>query len=176
MRASRPLPDLLCPTQAELDWFLKSGVEIKVLASPEPMRLTQGRLAHDGVFEPDAYGDRWFAFEVPTSNDIVFWNWSSGRLCTWSGRAFALGQDVIDEAAIYGFDGNLNIYADPLHWLQAKRDGIVVLPDKWPLAFDHLREVPRIAIAEELLPHYRRHMKPARMPELMIIPDRRRAA
>ena len=26
MRASRPLPDLLCPTQRELEWFPKSGV------------------------------------------------------------------------------------------------------------------------------------------------------
>jgi hypothetical protein len=92
------------------------------------------------------------------------------------GRAFALGQAVIDDPSTYSFDCNLNIFADPLEWLRAKRDGIVVLPNKWLLTFDRLRDVPRVAIVEQLLPLYRRHMKPSRLPELMILPERRQAA
>jgi hypothetical protein len=44
------------------------------------------------------------------------------------------------------------------------------------MAFDRLRDCPRIAVAEHLLPLYRRHMQPASMPELLIIPEQRRAA
>jgi hypothetical protein len=44
------------------------------------------------------------------------------------------------------------------------------------IGFDRLRDAPRIALAESLLPLYRRHMKPTRTPELFIISDKRKAA
>jgi len=170
-----PCP-LACPSQAELDAFLRADVDIMTLATPVGMRVAAGWAAHDGLFEPDAAGDRWFAFEQPGVDDIVFWNRSSGRLCTWSGRTFALGQELIDEPATYSFDCNLNIFVDPLEWLKAQRDGIVVLPDKWPLAFDRLRDCPRVAIDERLLSRYTKSMKPARLPEVFVIRARRAAA
>lgn len=176
MRAARQSPDLACPTQAELDWFRSSGVEIMVLACPEPMRIAHGRVAHDGVFEPDPSGDRWCAFEEADVADIVFWQPRTRTLSSWIGRAFALGQSTVDRPETYSFDCNLNIFADPLDWLLAKRDGIVVLPGKWPLAYERLRDAPRIAVAESLLPLYRRHMKPRRMPELFVLPERQRRA
>ena len=176
MLASRPPCPLACPGQQEIDVFLRAGVDIMMLATPLAMKIAVGRVAADGLFEPDAAGDRWAAFDEPLVDDLVFWNRSSGKLCSWSGRAFALGQAVIDDPTTYSFDCNLNIFADPLDWLRANRDGIVVLPDKWPLAFDRLRECPRVAIAEQLLPLYRRHMKPSRLPGLMILPEGRRAA
>jgi hypothetical protein len=176
MMATRPSPALLSPTQAELDWFLKSGVDIMTLATPQPMQIAEGNLALDGLFESEPSGDRWLAFDEFAVDDVVFWQPRLGRFSTWSGRAFALGEDLIYAAATYAFDCNLNIFADPIDWLRAKRDGIVVIPDKWPLAFDRLRDAPRIAIAEALLPHYRRHMRPGHLPELFVLPDVRKAA
>jgi hypothetical protein len=46
----------------------------------------------------------------------------------------------------------------------------------WNSTFDRLRDVPRIAIAETLLPLYRRHMKPARMPAVSVITNGKLAA
>jgi hypothetical protein len=45
----------------------------------------------------------------------------------------------------------------------------------WTRAFDRLRDAPRIAIEEELLPLYRRFMKPARVPDLFVIAGERKA-
>ena len=176
MMASRPSCPLACPSQADLDAFRRAGVDMMALATPSAMQVARGHAAHDGLFEPDPCGDQWFAFGEFGADDVVFWHRPTGRLASWSGRVFALGQEIIGEAATYSFDCALNVFADPIDWLRSGRDGIVVLPNGWPTAFDRLRDCPRIAIAESLLPLYRRHMKPARTPELFIIPEQRSAA
>lgn len=174
MNASRPYPPLACPSQSELDWLMKADVAIGTLVEPVPMQVAAGYVAHDGLFEPDASGYRWLAFEDPDADDIVFWQPRRRLMACWTGRAFALGQDVVDRAATCSFDGTLNIFDDPLDWLRARRDGIVVLD--WSQAFDRLRDTTSIAIAETLLPTYRRFMKPSRMPQLFVIPNRSDAA
>ena len=176
MMASRPGCPLACPSQADLDWFRRTGIDAMTLATPTAMQVTRGFVAHDGLFEHDAAGDVWFAFDEFTADDVVFWHRHTGRLASWSGRVFALGQVIIEEPATYSFDCALNIFADPMDWLRSRRDGIVVLPNRWSAAFDRLRDCPRIAIAENLLPLYRHHMKPAWIPELLVIPEMRRAA
>ena len=174
--ASRPPRPLACPSQEDLDAFLRAGVDILALATPIGMRVAVGGVAHDGLFEPDPDGERWVAFEQPFDGDIVFWNRNSGRLCTWCGRTFALGQELIDEPATYSFDCNLNIFADPLEWLRAKRDGIVILAGRWADAFDRLRDCPRVAVDQRLLSLFNKSMKPARLPEVFVITTRRAAA
>src|SRR4051794_10034884 len=72
-----------------------------------------------------ADGAAWLGFEGP--DDTVFWNASTGELATDLGRAFALGEDNISNPGTFAFDCNLNLFADPLNWLRAKRDGVVVL-------------------------------------------------
>ena len=139
---------------------------------PTEMMMATGAKASDGLFEHADGGERWYAFEE--DEDFVFWHREHGALATYANRAFALGENVIHQASTYAFDCRLNIFASPLDWLRAGRDGIVVLD--WIRAFDQLRDAPRIAIAESLLPLYRRHMRPARMPELFVISEKERAA
>lgn len=81
---------------------------------------------------------------------------------------------MIYNPGTYSFNCALNIFVDPLDWLRAKRDGIVVLD--WTRAFDRLRDAPRIALAESLVPKYERYMRPAHMPKLFVISNKRRAA
>jgi hypothetical protein len=176
MMAARQNCPLAPPSQADLDGFRRAGVDVLTLTTPIAMKVAVGNRAQDGLFDADSGGDNWFAFEDLSTDDIVFWHRRTAGLTSWSGRAFALGEGLIDQAATYSFDCALNIFADPLDWLRAKRDGIVVLPNQWPLAFDRLRDAPRIAIAERMLPTYRRHMRPARLPQLFVIQDRRSAA
>jgi hypothetical protein len=174
MMSSRPDCPQECPNQADIDAFRHAGVGVMSLARPLAMKVACGDIAPDGRFEPDVRRDRWFVFDEAEADDMVFWQRQTGWLTTWSGRAFALGQAAIDEAATYSFDCSLNVFDDPLDWLRSRRDGIVVLD--WTRAFDRLRDAPRIALAENLLPLYRRHMRPAHLPELSIIPAQRRAA
>lgn len=167
MRPRREEPILDHVGYADVKWFRQSGVNAAALMRPSWVMVAKGSVAHDDRFEPDQDGERWFAFYEFDAEDILFWQSETGRLTTWAGRAFALGEDIIDQPATYCFDCALNIFADPLNWLRAKRDGIVVID--WSRAFDRLRDVPRIAIAESLLPLYRRHMKPARLPDVFVM-------
>ena len=132
------------------------------------------RYAPDGRFDTTEDGPAWLAFDVfdgfMNQVDTAFCQPRTGELATWSGRTFALGQEVIDDPATYSFDCNLNIFADPREWLRAKRDGIVVLD--WSLAIERLRDCPRIAVSEGVLAEYRKHMKPPHMPQTFVIAER----
>ncbi|MGO7400371.1 hypothetical protein ACCS88_21315 [Rhizobium ruizarguesonis] len=152
----------------DVHWLIARGVPMAVIVRPEPMRLAYGYKAHDGRFDYDPSGPVWFAFIEP--EDIVFWEPRTGALATWNGRSFALGESMIDNASTYSFDFALNVFASPLDWLRAGRDGIVVV--NWERrVFDHLRDCPRVAVAERLLPLYERQMQPARMPDLFVLPE-----
>lgn len=172
MMAALPALELCLPTQEELDWILAQDVSTTALVRPLAMKVAAGDLGQDGHFEADDSGPRWLAFQQ--EHDLVLWQPRRRLLVAEWRRSFALGEDIVDNPGTYAFDCNLNIFAEPLEWLRANRDGIVIID--WSRAFDRLRDVPRIAIAETLLPTYRRFMKPGRMPELLVIPDRRRSA
>ena len=148
--------------QRHLDWLTASGVPMTAIIQPDPIRIAHGHKAADGRCDPDPGGPDWFVFAERA--DVVFWRPGTGELATWDGRAFALGEHVIDAASTYALGYPLNVFASPIHWLRRKRDGIVVLD--WSSAFDRLRHAPRVAVPENLLSLYQRHMRPARLPEL----------
>ncbi|MGR9345029.1 hypothetical protein ACU8NW_10525 [Rhizobium leguminosarum] len=150
--------------QWDIDWLRSCGVSMGAIIRPEPIRFAHGFQALDGRFDHDPSGPIWLVFFEP--EDVVFWRPRTVELATWHGRAFALGEHVIDAASTYALDYRLNIYSDPLTWLAHDRDGIVVV--NWACAFDHLRDCPRVAIDEAVLPLYLRHMKPARLPEVIV--------
>jgi hypothetical protein len=158
--------------QAQIDWLLSNGVTIPAMIHPQAILLARGVKAHDGRFEETPDGLPCLVFEE--AEDEVFWQPRTGEFATSEGRAFALGEETIYDPCTYAFDCNLNIFASPLDWLRAKRDGCVVLD--WSHPFDRLRDCPRIAVPENLLLEYRRHMKPPRMPELFVNSRKKEAA
>lgn len=153
------------------DWLRRAGVHTDVITTVMPIRVARGSVAEDERFDDDPEGAAFLVFEE--ADDLVFWQPRTGQIGTRHGSAFALGEAAILDPATYSFDGNLNIFTDPLEWLLSGADGIVVLD--WSRAFDRLRDCPRIAIAEDLLFLYRRHMKPARLPELSVLVATRKA-
>lgn len=161
------IPSLGWLMPRDIDWLIGRGVPMAAIVRPEPMRLCHGFRAADARLEIDVNGPLWFAFIEP--EDVVFWEPRTGALATWNGRAFALGESMIANATTYSFDFALNVFASPLDWLRAGRDGIVVVD--WERAFDHLRDCPSVAVAERLLPLYERQMRPARMPALFVLPE-----
>lgn len=166
-----PYPDLAQyrrPSQQHLDWLYAKGVPLTALKGPPLVLVASGYKALDGAFEPDAGGEEWLVF--PLHDDVVYWQPRCGEFARWNGRAFAIGEDVIRAAATYSFGACLNIFGDPLQWLRAGRDGLVVAD--WGQAFNKLRDVPRIAVVESLLDKLEQHLQPPRLPEIFVLRQR----
>ncbi|NKK95253.1 MULTISPECIES: hypothetical protein [Rhizobium] len=155
-----------------IDWLIACGVSTAAIVEPEPIRLIHGFRGHDGFFEVDQSGPAWLAFRE--CEDICFWRPESEELARWTGRAFALGEQAVDNAGTYSIGHCLQVFRTPLCWLKGGRDGIVVID--WERAFDELRHCPRVAVDENLLPVYSRHMRPRRLPEVYVLPERRGVA
>ncbi|MBX4991415.1 hypothetical protein ABID08_003264 [Rhizobium binae] len=167
----REMPVLGGLLQRHINWLRTCGVPMPAIVQPELVRLAHGYRGSDGLFDPDESGPAWFAFaEV---GDVIFWR-PEDELARWTGRAFALGEQAVDNAGTYSLGHCLHVYRSPLHWLKAGRDGIVVID--WERAFDELRHCPRVAVDENLLSVYSRHMRPRRLPEVYVLPERRGVA
>jgi len=153
-------------------WLLSQGVPPTFMVTLSDLPVVRGAVVEDRYFDLDTNGQRFLVFEE--NDDIVFWSPAGGELATWHNRAFALGADNIVAATTYTFDGYLTIHASPLDWLRDRCQGIVVL--NWNLAFDLLRDAPRVAVAETILPLYREHMKPSHLPALSVLASSRSIA
>ena len=157
---------LVCLKQHQIDLLLARGVLATAIIHPTPIHTCRGERAKDGRFDESPEGIEWLAFEE--QHGLVFWNQHSGEIATDTSRAFALGEELIDNPATTAFDQHLNIYDNPMEWLLNGRRGIVVV--KWELAFDRLRDVASVAVAETVLATYRRHMRPQHIPKLYVLP------
>jgi hypothetical protein len=158
-----PLVSDLCRTeywnarslwQSDLDYFAALGISGLDLATPD-MVLKAGIILEDGgvtfVFEHHTDTDEGRdAFILPVEgpigiNDLIAFGPEIGLLATWLGRALA-----INEASIWApnLDRDpLPVWRDPIGWLKAKRQGIVLL--KPEQAYSYLDHLPGV-IAEDL--------------------------
>jgi len=162
------LPDLSTFPRAsagQLDWLGAQGVPEDVLLALLPLRCARGHVAQDGRFDIDEDGQAFLVF--PEAQDVVFWQPRTGVLGTWNGRAFALGEDLIEDAATYALGGRLNLLPSPLEWLRKRFDGIVVID--WQRCWSRLHTAPRVLIHEDVLLHYKRHMRPPRGPDVRVL-------
>lgn len=169
-----PYPDLgrfRRPSQQHLDRLHAMGVPLTALTGPPMVLLAYGFKAADGCFEEDLDGEPWLVF--PEAADCIFWQPRSGAMARWTNRGFAIGEDVVYNAATYAFDRCLNIFENPIHWLRAGRDGCVIVD--WSQAFDRLRDCPCIAVAEGLLEKLEHHFQPPRLPEILVLRQREAA-
>ena len=151
------------PNQAQLDWLIASGVTIEAMIRPEPLQATRGHRARDGRFEADATGPCWLVFPEPA--DFVFWQPRTGEIATDAGRAFALGEAVVVDPWTYSFTGKLNVYADPLDWLRAGRDGIVIVD--WGRTWSRLQDCPQIAVDRRLMNKFKKFCRPPYAPRIV---------
>jgi hypothetical protein len=110
--------ELAYPLEAELEWLSAQGVAPEVMAEPWPLRSA-------GVVFDDLYGfdfrrDGELAIIFKAEDrgdelDLIAWEVSTGRLASWRGNTFCLGDlDQIDNPATYYMGGALRIHASPL--------------------------------------------------------------
>jgi hypothetical protein len=137
--------------EAQGTWLRHQGVSVEAILEPTPIGAARVKFL-DGTFDVarSEAGTPALTFRVSNVDgddiDLAAWSPRMGQTGTWYGRAFALGQNQIDNPASY-FDGDaLRIHADPLAWLKANRDGICIIQPN--LTYAMLRHVPRVSFAD----------------------------
>jgi hypothetical protein len=135
--------ELPLPSGKALRWLLAEDVPFDSLYE---VRGAWVRFYRDGGFELDADGDPALIFRCTDCGDDVIdlaaWSASEGKLASWLGVAFCIGDldQCFNPAAQFG-DG-LHVHINPMGWLRVGGDGIVVLRPE--LAWTYLRNVPRL--------------------------------
>jgi hypothetical protein len=134
------------PTDDELRWLLHQGINDTALwpISGATVRFDRA------IFELDDTGERGLTFRALDCGeviDLVAWQPRTGKLGSWHGQAFCLGDiDDIFNPATYFAGGALYVHETPLHWLLAEREGIcIVRPD---LAHAYLANCQRLAFVD----------------------------
>ena len=118
------------PSDDELRWLLRQGISDAALWPISGATVRFDRSA----FDLDDSGERALIFRAEDCGeviDIVAWQPRTGKLASWRGQAFCLGDvgDVFNPAT-YFFGGALHVHETPLQWLLAEREGILILrPD-----------------------------------------------
>jgi hypothetical protein len=142
-------------TLTELRWLEGQGVSRTSILCPWPIGAANVAF-HGKTFELDATGERVLTFLIEDGSetiDIGAWQPRTGKCGTWNGVGFAIGQEAIFNPASYFAAGALRVHETPLQWLQAERDGVVVVQPR--LAYAYLRNVPRLTFAD---PRYARQV------------------
>jgi hypothetical protein len=79
--------------------------------------------------------------------DLVAWHSRTGRLASWRGAAFCLGDlEQLFNPATWFMGDALRVHQSPLDWLRSGRDGIVIL--RPGMAHAYLAHCPRLACAD----------------------------
>ena len=130
------------PTDDELLWLLDQGVNEHALWPISGATVHFDR----GTFEIDDTGERALTFRAEERGeviDLIAWQPLTGKLASWRGVAFCLGDfDDVFNPGTYFADGALHVHETPLQWLQAAREGIVIL--RQDLAHTYLADRQRI--------------------------------
>jgi hypothetical protein len=132
-------------------WLTRQGVSAAAILEPTPIGAAQVRFLDGGTFTvsgTDGTGALTFRVQNVDGDDfdLVAWSPGAAQIGSWYGRAFALGQDWIDNPATYFAGDALRVHAGPLAWLKANRDGICII--KPELTYAMLRSVPRVSFAD----------------------------
>ncbi len=120
------------PSQAALDRMGQLGIEALSLFKPWSTQVDPV-LFHGEFFqfadEDDDRGEQVFTMGVISIgglNDVVAWHPASGRLATWLGLGYALGEYQIADHLDDDTTG-LAVYRSPIDWLRADGRGIVIV-------------------------------------------------
>ena len=138
--------DLDYPNEAEILWLFDQNVPDTAILLPTPIRAANVVFLDGNTFDFDSGGVRSFIFKQLDSDDLVAWDPKRNALATWRGDAFALGQEAVFNPATYFDGGALHVHETPLQWLQADRQGIVIL--RHDLSHAYLAHCQRLACSD----------------------------
>ncbi len=132
--------------------------------------MQRGSCGADGWFDPDDKGPLCIAILIEDRTgpiDVGFWDPRSNSLSSLSRIAFAIGEEHIDNPGVTALGGALKVWCNPLEWLRAGRDGMVVLRPE--LTWIRLNHIPRIqARDQQHLVELRHLLRPQRVPMIVL--------
>ncbi|WP_201836212.1 hypothetical protein [Microvirga zambiensis] len=138
----------------EVEEMERLGIPADALAGPSPVRADYVVFDNLG-FEFECHtevgkdGTRAFLFPVTdghgVARDVVAWSPQLGKLATWLGRAWALGEDTINAPRLSDH-GALPVHRTPVGWLRARQRGICLVR---PQAAAHYLEAAGPLLAED---------------------------
>lgn len=120
-------------TEKDVASLTAEGVSPSAINIPDPLRV--GYVSFSG---PDRFMmERWTPPGTETTRaflvlvrdvigdplDVVAWDRTTGRLASWLGMAWGLGQDT---AFAPRLSGGLAVYQTPIEWLKASRNGVCI--------------------------------------------------
>jgi hypothetical protein len=119
----------------EVEELERLGIQADALAGPIPVRA--GYVVFDELgFEFEQHdkhgteGTRAFLFLITdhqgVARDVVAWAPQLGKLTTWLGRAWALGEETIYRPRLTDHEA-LPVHRTPTGWLKARREGICLV-------------------------------------------------
>ena len=140
------------PSDGVVSWLIDQGVNDDAMISPWPLKEARVRFIDPHTFDFDDSGEPALIFRAADHGekiDLVAWQALSGRLASWRGGAFAIG-DVAEiwNPANYLFDDALPVHRTPLQWLQADRRGIVIVEPRD--AYGNFKSCPQARVADAI--------------------------
>lgn len=131
------------PPQAHADWFTSQGVAPLDLVMTwdgfaHPVRIDRVAFLANDRFEFERHLKREregvvTAYTVVVRNargieaDIAAFHPRSGRVATWRGTCALMGEEELFGARMRDA---LRVHLDPIGWLRAKRQGVVIVSDR----------------------------------------------
>lgn len=140
---------LSIPNEQTIRWLMGQGVSEDAMLRPWVIKSALVRFLGPRVFEFEPTGQPALIFRAEDRGecfDLLAWQARSGRLGSWRGAAFALG-DVDDcfNPGTFAMGDGLRVHETPLEWLLAERDGVVIV--RPALEHAHFRNCPRLLVA-----------------------------
>jgi hypothetical protein len=138
------------PSERIVRWLFTEHVGAPDMTSPWPLKEAKVKFIGPHTFDFDDNGEPALIFRSADHGetiDLVAWQARSGRLASWRGVAFAIG-DVAEiwNPANYLFDNALPVHRTPLQWLQVERTGIVIIEPRD--AYSKMRDCPQARVAD----------------------------
>lgn len=138
------------PNERQIAWLLDQKIEVDALADPYPIGATKVRFDGD-TFDVDLDGVPALTFRAKDHGeviDLVAWSPRNGAIASWRGVGFCVGDvDDVFNPGTYALGSALRIHADPIAWLKADRQGIVIVNSK--LTYTVLAKAHRVLLPDE---------------------------
>jgi hypothetical protein len=113
-----------------LRWLLDQGVTVAALATPWAIHAGHVSFEPSGLYRPNICGEFAYIFGCIDGDglaDLVAWSPRVGGIASRLGVAAVLGQRQAEEARDDVTARPLRIWRNPLGWLKAGRNGVVIV-------------------------------------------------
>ena len=132
------------PKKHQIAYLLELGISPWDIIQPEPLSVAIGRQAEGGFFDHQTPDDpkmaSWLAIQASYLEfvDVVYAQPTTGEFACEYGRAWALGQDILENPGATALNQAIRVFPGVISWLRGGRQGLVII--RYEQLFDRLRD------------------------------------